>query len=169
MKAWLLTAFIALAAAAAPLQGASLAKFKGTYRGTFTASGSFAGESRSATGLGSLKITPTQKKHAATIHVSGTDPTSGRQYATTITLNKDGTATSTALVPGSDVEAAGTWKLSGNGKKITVKLKADVPIGSANGTATLQVNGDVLKLKSSGKVSSDFGSGTGRFDFTGRK
>ncbi|MGH8048851.1 MAG: hypothetical protein ACREKL_16540 [Chthoniobacterales bacterium] len=161
---------VALAAfAVASSHAASLAKFKGAYEGTFTASGTFDGYSGNATGDAKVKIKPTQKNQAATITISGKDPDTGRDYNGTIKLNKDGTATTDAIVPGIDYEASGTWKLSANGKKITVKLNATSPIGNATGTATLQINGDVLKVKSSGDVSTVVGSGNGRFDFTGKK
>jgi autotransporter translocation and assembly factor TamB len=161
---------VALAAfAIASSHAASLSKFKGTYDGTFTANGSFVGYSGNTAGDAKVKIKPTQKNQAATITISGTDPETGRDYDATIKLNKDGTATTDAIVPGIDYEANGSWKLSSNGKKITVKLSATSTLGNATGTATLQVNGDVLKVKSSGDISSILGSGSGRFDFTGKK
>jgi hypothetical protein len=159
----------AMALAVVPLQAASLAKFKGTYRGTFTASGSFSTFSGNAAGPASVRVTPAQKNQGATVRVSGTDSSSGREYAATIKLNKNGTASANAIVPGIDVPASGTWTLSASGKKIAVKLNASSSIGKASGTATLLINGSTLKVKSTGNVFSIVGSGDGRFDFTGKK
>jgi ABC-type transport system substrate-binding protein len=170
MKAFFLPVLVAaMALAAVPLQAANLVKFKGTYRGTFTASGSFTTYSGNAAGSASVRITLTQKNQDGTVRVSGIDPGSGRQYATTIKLNKNGTASANAIVPGIDLPANGTWTLSANGKKITVKLRASSPLGKASGTATLLINGSTLKVKSTGNVSIIVGSGNGRFDFTGKK
>jgi hypothetical protein len=155
---------------AVPAHAASLARFKGTYQGTHDASGTFVIYSGSTTGPSKVRITLGQKNQAATIAISGSDQESGRHYDATIKLKKNGTATTDAVVPGVvDIAASGTWKLTNDGKKISVKLTADSQVGKITSSGTLQVSGSTLKIKSTGQLSSPFGSGRGHFDFTGKK
>jgi hypothetical protein len=169
MKILPLLALSALAFTA-PVHAASLAKFRGTFQGNHSASGTFITFSENTSGPGTVRFTLRQRNEAATVTLSGTDAESGRTYRTTLKLDKDGTASTNAVVPGvANFRAAGRWRVLSNGRRLAVRLTANEPFGTITSHGAFRINGRKLAVNSSAELSSPFGTGSGFFRFVGQR
>ncbi len=147
-----------------------LAKFGGTYAGSYASSGNFIGFSGSSSGPSTAKFKSKQGGDAAKLSLSGTDTTNagGGSYSATIQFKKGGACTTDAIVPGIvNVAGTGKWKVSG--KTLKFNLQAATPVGVINAKASLKLSGKSLKITSNGTASSFLGSGQGQYTFQGKK
>jgi len=174
MKARLLPLFFALAAAFSLAQNAAaagkLVKFAGTYDGTYGSSGAILTYIGSFSGPTTAKVKTTQAGSGAKVTLSGENTANfgGGSYSATLDFKKNGSCTTTAVVPGLvNVAGSGTWKLKGS--KITFKFTADTGLGTVNATGSIQVGGKTLKIASTGTASTIFGTGQGKYTFQGTK
>ncbi|HEY8901488.1 MAG TPA: hypothetical protein VIM61_13835 [Chthoniobacterales bacterium] len=147
----------------------STAKLAGTFEGDYTAAGSIPPYSGDSAGTTTAKFKATSGNKAGKLTLNGVDTKNGgATYSATLTFKSDGTATTTAIVPGLvDLAGTGTWKLAGN--KIKFTFSASTPVGSIEAKGTIKVAGKKMTISSTGTASSIFGSGSGKYAFKGTR
>ena len=164
---------LVLAASGPAFAGKSTAKLAGTFSGNYNASGAISGAynfTGSSSGPSTAAAKAIQGKKGLKLKLSGTDTqnSGGGTYSATVKFKDDGTATTTAIVPGVvNIGATGTWKLKG--KTIKFKFQAALPVGTIDAKGSIKVAGNTMTIQCTGTANSPIAFGSGQYSFSGTK